>query len=66
MELFFNKNKHFLRRPTPHIHPSSPLPDIRMKITLWKLEIWKRKGEMTRLAVRFSNNVSHSSDGILN
>ena len=42
MGLFLKKNKYFLGRPTPYIQPSSPLPDIRMRVTLWKLEIWKQ------------------------
>ena len=41
---FFSK-KIFLRRRTLYIHRSSPLPDIRMKVTLCKLEIWKETME---------------------
>ena len=40
--VILKKNKYFLGRPTPYIQPSSPLPDIRMRVTLWKLEIWKQ------------------------
>ena len=36
------KKKFFLGKPTKYIQPSSPLPDMRMKVTLWKLEIWKQ------------------------